>query len=278
VYWAEQDLIIADEYRDGNVPAGMDNLPLIRRSFLSLPAAITKLYFRADSACYERNVLRWLADEHRHGGPHGHIGFTISADMTPELRQVCCEVPDDDWQLVDEPEWTESSSLDGVNGGPRGPAQPAAVNVPMKPCVVPTSNSLQATGPKTPNRFDTSPCGSRNAKVFYSHPDTNRSSLPSCPTARTSRPSNCSDGIGRRPAPLSTPTRVTKNELGAAPPSKYFGANAAWYRLSMLTYNVLSAMNRSGRKSITLPPTLSAARPKKLRFALFTTLRSVDLR
>ena len=115
VYWAEQDLVIADEYRDGNVPAGMDNLPLIRRSFLSLPAAITKLYFRADSACYERNVLRWLADEHRHGGPHGYIGFTISADMTPELRQVCCEVPDDDWQLVDEPEWTESSLLDGVN-------------------------------------------------------------------------------------------------------------------------------------------------------------------
>ena len=47
---------------------------------------------------------------------------------------------------------------------------------------------------------------------------------------------------------------VTKNELGAAPPSKYFGANAAWYRFSMLTYNVLSAM-----KSIALPPTLSAA-------------------
>ena len=41
---------------------------------------------------------------------------------------------------------------------------------------------------------------------------------------------------------------VTKNELGAAPPSKYFGANAAWYRLSMLTYNVLSAMNRSGQR------------------------------
>ena len=57
---------------------------------------------------------------------------------------------------------------------------------------------------------------------------------------------------------------VTKNELGAAPPSKYFGANAAWYRFSMLTYNVLSAM-----KSIALPPTLCAARPKRLRFMLF---------
>ncbi len=36
---------------------------------------------------------------------------------------------------------------------------------------------------------------------------------------------------------------VTKNELGAAvPPCGRFGANAAWYRLSLLTYNVLSAL------------------------------------
>jgi hypothetical protein len=63
----------------------MDNLPLIRRSFQSLPASVTKLFFRADSACYEHGVLRWLADDARHDGPSGHIGFTISADMTTEL-------------------------------------------------------------------------------------------------------------------------------------------------------------------------------------------------
>ena len=59
---------------------------------------------------------------------------------------------------------------------------------------------------------------------------------------------------------------ITKNELGAAvPPCGRFGANAAWYRLSLLTYNVLSAL-----KSLALPPALSAARPKRLRFTLFT--------
>jgi hypothetical protein len=66
---------------------------------------------------------------------------------------------------------------------------------------------------------------------------------------------------------------VTKNELGAAAPSKFFGANAAWYRLSLLTYNVLSAM-----KSLALPSKLSAARPKKLRFALFTAPRCARAR
>jgi len=59
---------------------------------------------------------------------------------------------------------------------------------------------------------------------------------------------------------------VTKNELGAAvPPCGRFGANAAWYRLSLLTYNVLSAL-----ESLALPAALSAARPKRLRFVLFT--------
>ena len=59
---------------------------------------------------------------------------------------------------------------------------------------------------------------------------------------------------------------VTKNELGGGvPPCGRFGANAAWFRLSLLTYNVLSAM-----KSLVLPPHLSTARPKRLRFAVFT--------
>jgi hypothetical protein len=49
------------------------------------------------------------------------------------------------------------------------------------------------------------------------------------------------------------------------PPCGRFGANAAWFRLSLLTYNVLSAM-----KSLALPSDLSNARPKRLRFSLFT--------
>jgi len=41
IYWAEQDLVLADEYRDGNVPAAMSNLPLIKRGFAILPETIT---------------------------------------------------------------------------------------------------------------------------------------------------------------------------------------------------------------------------------------------
>ena len=57
-----------------------------------------------------------------------------------------------------------------------------------------------------------------------------------------------------------------KNELGGGTfPSGRFGANAAWFRFVLLTYNVLSAM-----KQLALPPSMETARPKRMRFALFT--------
>lgn len=60
---------------------------------------------------------------------------------------------------------------------------------------------------------------------------------------------------------------VIKNELAAGTmPSKYFRANAAWLRLAVLTFNVLTALKR-----LALPPELLAARPKRLRFLIFTT-------
>jgi hypothetical protein len=43
-----------------------------------------------------------------------------------------------------------------------------------------------------------------------------------------------------------------------------FGANAAWFRLCFLTYNLLPAM-----KVLALPPPFEDARPKRLRFAVF---------
>jgi hypothetical protein len=102
IYWAEQDLVVADEYRDGNVPAGMKYLPMIQRGFESLLAWVTERCFRADSACYDHEVLKWLEDPDREGKTKGEIGFTISADMTAELRGACQRVPEERWVLMEE--------------------------------------------------------------------------------------------------------------------------------------------------------------------------------
>jgi hypothetical protein len=64
---------------------------------------------------------------------------------------------------------------------------------------------------------------------------------------------------------------VLKTELAAgALPSGKFGANAAWFRLNVLTYNLLTALKR-----LTLPGDFATAQPKGLRFLLFTTVGKV---
>jgi hypothetical protein len=58
---------------------------------------------------------------------------------------------------------------------------------------------------------------------------------------------------------------VLKNELaGGVLPCGRYGANAAWFRLAVITYNVLTAMKR-----LVLPAVLQTARPKRLRFLIF---------
>ncbi len=63
---------------------------------------------------------------------------------------------------------------------------------------------------------------------------------------------------------------LKSEQAAAALPSGKFGANAAWFRLKVLTYNLLSAL-----KGLNLPGDLRSARPKRLHFQLFSTIGKV---
>jgi len=96
VYWVEQDVVVADEFRDGNVPAGKGPLEVVKRAFAALPASVEHRRFRADSAAYEESTLQWLAD------PTNRIErFTISADMTPPLRKLAEGVASVEWKVYE---------------------------------------------------------------------------------------------------------------------------------------------------------------------------------
>ena len=85
--WAETGLVLADQFREGNVPAQMEPLEVARRAFAALPGTVQEYYYRGDAACHESRLVNWLRDEQRPGGPRGRIGFAISARMSESLQK-----------------------------------------------------------------------------------------------------------------------------------------------------------------------------------------------
>src|SRR5258707_12027669 len=102
--WAEMDVVLADEFRDRNVPAQMARLTVAKAAFAALPKTVTSYYYRGDAACHEKELLRWLSNEKREEGPQGCIGFAISVRMSEALREAILEVREKEWKAYGEPE------------------------------------------------------------------------------------------------------------------------------------------------------------------------------
>ena len=49
-YWAEQDLVIHSEFRDGNVPAGHEQLRVLQEALELLPVGVEQVRLRSDTA------------------------------------------------------------------------------------------------------------------------------------------------------------------------------------------------------------------------------------
>src|SRR5260370_10493779 len=93
--WAEMDVVLADEFRDGNVPAQMAPLTVAQAAFAAAPKTVRSYYYRGDSACHEKKLLRWLLDEKREDGPAGFLGFAIHTRRSEALPAAVREGPGD---------------------------------------------------------------------------------------------------------------------------------------------------------------------------------------
>src|SRR5437773_12461077 len=98
------DAVLADEFRDGNVPAQMAPLTVAQAAFAALPKTVTTYYYRGDAACHEKELLRWLSNEKRQELPQGCIGFAISVRMSEALRAAIWEVLEKEWKACGDAE------------------------------------------------------------------------------------------------------------------------------------------------------------------------------
>jgi len=242
VYWAEQDLILVDEFRDGNVPAQADLLQVLKKAISALPLTVRLVRVRSDSAAYVHEFLNWCRKEVP-GRPR--IEFAISADMTEELRAAIQALPEEAWKplrkvtdkglIVGRKEWAEVEFV---------PSQPS-----RKKWMKPDRYLAIRIQPLQGELF-----GDGNAYHYFAVV-TNMWSWDGERLLQWQR---------ERCGTVEKVHDVMKNDLaGGVLPAKRFFANAAWWRLNALTYNVLSVMKRKA-----LPPSWWPLRLKALRFHL----------
>jgi hypothetical protein len=242
--WAEMNLVLADEFRDGNVPAQMEPRRVAQRAFAALPSTVREYYYRGDSACHESGLVNWLHDEQRPGGPPGRIGFAISARMSAALHTAIQAVPEPEWESYGVPhaaEIRECAEVPFVPGekSEKKDAQPlryVAIRLRKQQGELFEDGSRERHFAVLTNRWEL-----KAARLIEWHRE--------------------------KAGTVEMVHDVVKNELGGGVlPSKYFGANAAWLRLAVISHNVLTALKR-----LALPPELLTARPKRLRFLIFNT-------
>jgi hypothetical protein len=241
--WAEQDVILADEFRDGNVPAGTGNRRLVERAVAALPPGVATVLVRADSAAYDHELLRWLDAR--------GIGYGVSADMSRELAAAIRALPESAWR-------PERDDGDAVRHWAEVPYVPSdGVWAKDRP-VPPRYLAIRIT--KKQGRLFADGGALKHFAIVTNRPDPEGGS--GLDLIRWQR---------GKAGTVEHAHHVLSNELAAeALPSQKFGANAAWFRLNVMLYNLLSAFKR-----VALPPELHTARPKRLRFVLLNGIGKV---
>ncbi len=215
--WAETGLLLADEFRNGNVPAQAAPLACAQRAFAVLPTTVKEYFFRGDSACHESGLINWLRDPARVGGPVGPIGFVISARMSTELSMALHAVSDRRWKTFDvdadgtQRQWAEVSFVPSEKSERQGiiPLRYIGIRL-LKP-----QGLLFADGSER-----------RYYAVITNRNEADGGALINWHRLKAGTIEHVHDEV--------------KNGLGGGRlPSGKFGANAAWFRFACIAYNLL---------------------------------------
>lgn len=235
--WAELDLVLADEFRDGNVPARQEPLTCAKLAFAALPETIKQRYFRGDSACHENALMQWLNDPERAKEPGGRIGFAVSAVLSEALRQALNKVQEADWRTFAKEDdgtlrqWTEVDFVPGEQYEQKDSRPLRYVGLRLlKPQGV-----LFADG------------SDRHFHAVITNQQGDGGALLEWHREKAGTVEHTHDEV--------------KNELGGAHlPSQRFGVNSTWFKLALLTYNLVSAI-----KGLCLEGEERTARLKRFR-------------
>lgn len=101
----ESPMGLDDEFRDGNVPAGVGALESLKRCVKKMPAGKRIAFLRADSASFQAEVLNYCFGDKT----HPRILFTITADKDAAVKKAIKAIPEKEWhKYTDEKQIAET--------------------------------------------------------------------------------------------------------------------------------------------------------------------------
>jgi hypothetical protein len=256
VWWAEQKVVVHSEFRDGNVPAGYEQLRVFNEALEMLPEGVTKVYLRSDTAGYEHDLLRYC--EKGENQRFGRIGFAIGVDVTKEFKKAVAGVEESEWKpLVKEvrgvmgetgAEWAEVCFV--PNAIARSKNDPVYRYLAIREVI--GQPELPGMEGHVDLPFPTMSMEKKRYKVF------------GVVTNRDLEGNELINWLYKRCGKSEEAHGVMKEDLaGGKLPSSAFGENAAWWWIMILAFNLNSAM-----KQLVLQGSWVAQRMKAVRFSL----------
>lgn len=256
-YWHEQRLLLHSEFRDGNVHPGFEQLRVLKECLQLLPEGVKKVYLRSDTAAYQRELLDYCA---RGEDPRfGVIEFAIGADVTTAFKAAVRSVKGSDWKPIyrdlgngekmkTDQEWAEVCYVPVRSILPKNAPDYRYIAIRESMSLQETLSGVEEKQQTLP--FQTMEFQSRSYKLF------------GIITNRTIHGEELIHWYRQRCGDSERVHHVEKNELaGGRFPSQKFGANAAWWQIMVLAFNLNSLM-----KKWALPEKLKNKGMKALRF------------
>ena len=253
-WWAEQGTMLYSEFRDGNVPAGHEQLRVLRDSLKHLPANVAKVSLRSDTAGYQEELLLYCGEGK--DPRFGVIDFAIGADVTEAFRSAVLATAETAWKplirMVDgkpqqtDQEWAEVCYVPNWAGHSRKRADYRflAIREPLRQ--LPLGDAAQLP-------FPTQEFASKGTYKLFG-----------MVTNRKDAGDQVIWWLRERCGKSEEVHSVMKSDLaGGQLPSALFGANAAWWALMILAHNLNTAMKR-----LVLGKEWATKRMNALRFRL----------
>jgi len=253
-WWAEQGAMLYSEFRDGNVPAGHEQLCVLQASLEHLPASVSQVSLRSDSAGYQEELLLYCGEGKN--ARFGVIEFAIAADVTRAFRAAVLATPATAWlplvRMFDgKPqdtgqEYAEVCYVPNWAGHSRHRADYRFLAIREPLAELPLGDTAELP-------FPTQDFGTKGTCKLFG-----------VVTNRKDAGDQVIWWLRERCGKSEEVHSVMKSDLaGGQLPSGLFGANAAWWALTIIAHNLNAAMKR-----LVLGKEWATKRMKSLRLRL----------